>query len=174
MEYVFLDLDDVLVDFCGAALAAHGRSIADYPPGVYELEVALHMPKERVWGPIDGDPVFWHNLKPYPWAQLLPLRALRVGPVRVLSKAHNHPHCYAGKRWWCNQILPGLKLWLVDDEKHLLARSGRLLIDDADYNVEAWRNAGGQAILFPRPWNKRHAESYNAIETVLAELKEYE
>jgi len=41
--------------------------------------------------------------------------------------------------------------------KHLLARPGRVLIDDSQANVEKFTQAGGHGIIYPQQWNTLHA-----------------
>ena len=39
----------------------------------------------------------------------------------------------------------------------MLAKRGRVLIDDSDVNCEKFAAAGGTAIVFPQRWNSAHA-----------------
>lgn len=64
--------------------------------------------------------------------------------------------------------MDGKKRWLLDHYQHLAgqvlfgnkkefcANPEHLLIDDYDENIKKFREAGGQAILFPRPWNSNY------------------
>ena len=42
---------------------------------------------------------------------------------------------------------------VLTDQKHLLARPGRILIDDFKSNTVAWEKEGGKAFVFPQPYN---------------------
>ncbi len=47
--------------------------------------------------------------------------------------------------------------YVIGPHKHLLAKSGGILIDDSDTNCQKFRLSGGTPILFPQPWNEmRH------------------
>jgi len=47
--------------------------------------------------------------------------------------------------------------------KEKLAAPCRLLIDDRSENVKAFRDAGGSAILVPRPWNDGSRERFESF-----------
>ena len=51
--------------------------------------------------------------------------------------------------------------YALTPQKHLLAGPNRILIDDNDRNIEAFRAAGGIGILFPQPWNANHESQTN-------------
>jgi len=55
--------------------------------------------------------------------------------------------------------------------KHLLAKPDTLLIDDKDENVEGFWDAGGKAILVPRPWNSNHKLSDVSVNMVSHSLE---
>ena len=55
-----------------------------------------------------------------------------------------------------NRFGRGFRDFLIGPPKWICARPDQLLIDDNDGNVESFRERGGQAILFPQPWNLNH------------------
>jgi hypothetical protein len=155
-EYVFLDMDGVLADFMGGAHKAHGREydVATYPKGCWEIADHWQMPVDEFWAGIHAVRYFWELLDFYPWMnELLTLAAEHGSEVKLLTSPARSPFCYSGKRAWCDQFIPkGIEL-IICKSKHLIAGPNRLLIDDGDHNVDPWRKHGGQAILFPQPWN---------------------
>jgi len=147
---VFLDLDGVCVDFITAACAAHGTS------------------REAFWAPITaGGAAFWHDLEPYPWFDDL-LDAVSGAEVYVCSSPSRDPGSLAGKVAWMYDHFPKHmhRQFVLTSHKHLLAKPGRFLVDDAEHNAEAWARAGGTPILFPRPWNRAAAESADPVAAV--------
>lgn len=164
-DIVFLDMDDVLCEWMVHAVKLHDRSLdrikhsQAWKPGdgrdVYEI---LGYSKQQFWGKIDESPSFWRDLPKTAWFKdLINIAHSLSESVQVLTKPHNHEHCYSGKhKWWAEHLCGwGIRLILAED-KSLLAAPGRLLIDDRDENCEAFRAAGGSAILFPQHWNSAH------------------
>lgn len=78
--------------------------------------------------------------------------------MTILTSPSLAPSCLEGKVRWLYEHFPKEKGrhfsdFLIGNQKHLLAWPGRVLIDDAEANVEKFRSAGGEAILFPQVWN---------------------
>ena len=59
---------------------------------------------------------------------------------------------------------------LISD-KSVLARSTRVLVDDSQENVASFLAAGGEACLFPQPWNGDPIPDEAAIAEVIAKVK---
>lgn len=101
----------------------------------------------------------------HPWASELIAVCEEAGKLRI---------CTAGdpmRARWLKRGTGYRKCYFVDD-KHELAKPGRLLIDDADHHVEDFRDHGGEAILFPSIHNARHAEAGpEAYKTVMQEIE---
>jgi 5'(3')-deoxyribonucleotidase len=156
----FIDMDGVLVDFVGGALRAHNRQMENWPPGEFDMPKVLKMRCQDFWAPLTGAK-FWAELKPTPEAhELIALLEARFSSreLCILSSPTTDPQCLAGKLQWLCRRLPGYeRRYLLGPEKHYCASPDCLLIDDADHNVDRFREAGGCAILFPRPWNRLHA-----------------
>lgn len=155
-DYVFLDMDGVLADFMGGAFKAHGReyNAAEYPKGCWEIADHWQMPVNEFWAAIHADPHFWESLLPYGWASDLMELACEYGKeVKIITSPARSPSCYSGKRSWWGKVVPAKIELIICKSKQLIAAPNRLLIDDGDHNIDAWRAAGGQAIVFPQPWN---------------------
>lgn len=156
----FVDMDGVLVDFVGGALQRVGREFPDWPPGEFNMSKVLGMASHRFWERLNGAD-FWSGLSPTP--ECHPLMAhlestFGSWDICILSSPTRDPQCLAGKVMWLEKHLPDYRRrFLLGPEKRFCAGPDNLLIDDADHKVDAFRNAGGCAILFPRPWNRLHA-----------------
>jgi len=80
-------------------------------------------------------------------------------------------------RWsWIKEYLPEFykRTIITQAPKHLLARPDTLLIDDKDENVDGFREAGGKALLVPRPWNRAHLQANRTVEVVKEFLERIE
>jgi beta-phosphoglucomutase-like phosphatase (HAD superfamily) len=166
IEHVFLDMDGVLADFFHPALARHGRAdlAAAWPVGVRDMAGTMGVTWEAFWAPLVADgAAFWADLPALPWLDDL-LRAVeRHAPWTVLTRPHPEPCCVAGKVAWMNRHLAPrsgdrhFERFVLTRSKRWLAAPGRVLIDDSEAMVASFRAAGGDAVLFPQPWNAGHA-----------------
>lgn len=55
-----------------------------------------------------------------------------------------------------------------------MAKSGAILIDDYDVNVNKFVTAGGHAVLFPQPWNANKQYIGCKVEYVLSQIDDIE
>lgn len=163
---VYVDLDGVLADLVGGALAAHGwpRQFRDRMT-LYTLWHHLNISEEDFWAKLDNE-CFWWQLDATDdcAAVLSACEAFAPGNVSLLTRPRPYPSCLAGKYRWVRARLPHyLDRLHVSTAKHYLAGPGRLLIDDSDDEVRRWRDCGGDAILFPRPWNEARGRAGEAV-----------
>jgi hypothetical protein len=156
----YIDLDEVLVDFTGGALAVHGwtrpQLEAARPPGLWSVPAAMGMPQSQFWNAIEAaGEDFWTELEYLPWAADL-LRLLDGLDWRIVTSLPPKAKlsCYFGKLRWLDAHFNGQfsRCHLLHD-KHLLARFGTVLIDDNPENVERFRAEGGDGIVFPSRGN---------------------
>lgn len=171
---VFLDMDGVLVDFMSGALKAHGAGRERLTRGEWDFAKCLGLTQEEFWAKCKGHS-YWEGLLPlHDWLDILDVVRNAAGFDRVwlLSSPSHDPGCLSGKYAWLGLHLPGYqrKLILAPD-KRPLARPGALLIDDSETNCAGFRAAGGEAFLFPRPWNHLHAEAHLGLDALLLTLK---
>ena len=171
--HVLLDMDGVLTDMVRAAADAHLLEYPDtWPPGQYDLQIALNHKGSRseFWAHLDG-PAFWANMPWMPDGRLILELIEQTGlDITILTSPTLDPYCCAGKAMWISNHLPKYRRKvLIGPQKYRCARPDALLIDDSDSNVDAFIQHGGQAILLPRPWNKRHA--LPTIPTLIEELQ---
>ena len=133
---IFLDLDGVLTDFERHCDETGYRR----PDGSPDYE---RMNCNKWFGNMcayDGARAFYDDL-------------CRIARVRFLTAPITHPECFGGKAEWIKSFVPEKGGFVLKDlmivasqDKYLIAKPGRILIDDRLKNVTAWRAAGGQAV----------------------------
>lgn len=141
-KIIFIDLDDTLADFYGAA------NNSNWPNGVDEG--------------LMYDPGFFFNLKPIPGALKNIRRLLNLGfDVQILTQPlYNHPECYLDKVKWVCTWLPELsnKIILTQDKGLIV---GEYLIDD---NKQKWEipfsKNGGEFIRYGTSREEMTPESH--------------
>ena len=152
---IYLDMDGVTANFLLGTRKAHG--IFDKPAQQWDWFLDWDLTLEQFWEPIDSDTNFWYNLDPHPWMEELLIEVEKIDPeFRVLTSPRNTPQCYTGKHYWIEKyfgITNQCRRYCPYGQKHELAGPDRILIDDADHNIDAWEAAGGIGVLFPQPWN---------------------
>jgi len=190
---VLLDLDDVLNEFTIHAMRHVGCHMPggwrDYNPKfgfniiAATNDVLRHQERCRPYEPFSYNS-FWSKITKDVWESvpksklfddITSLASYLVGidnifvvtsPITdqdgVLSS-----NCIDGKLRWIDEHVPLSQHQLViTKSKWTLATPDNLLIDDSDKNVNEFRNYGGKAILFPRPWNSLNSFSYCPMEFV--------
>lgn len=174
---VLLDMDGILCNWVQGVCDLLGKPNPYLEPknaGVWDIEELLGT---SVWGAIHATHgYFWADLpemsdtpellslvRQYvPWESI---GILTAGPLRGST--------IDGKMEWIQRNYPLLKSRvLVGRDKSFCAGPHRLLIDDKKSNVDAFKTAGGQAILVPRPWNEDHKWHDVAIQKVREALEQ--
>jgi hypothetical protein len=151
---LFIDVDGVLADFCGAACKVHGKP--GYEVTHWNFYEDWGMTEDEFWLPIhNGTQKFWEDLEPYPWTQDLLKMVRKADPdFFICTKPSTCPASLAGKMSWLQRhVSPVIKNYIMAPQKWPLAQPGRLLIDDSDENCQGFAAHGGSVLLFPRPWN---------------------
>ena len=165
VKHIFLDMDGVLTDFVGAALRLHGRTelLDNWPRGERDIAKVLGLSRGAYWSKIDEQGSdFWASLEPYAWLHELIDVVRDVAPFTILTAPSLSPSSAEGKVRWMYEHFPKVEgrrftSYLIGSQKHLLAQPGHLLIDDSEAHVDAFQAAGGQAILFPQVWTRKHS-----------------
>ena len=180
---IFCDIDGTLVDYIGGICQAWGINnpyLEDSPQyqevvGIYDLCQTLSMPQRQL-DSIGSCHNFWKRLR---WLkdgrQLLQLVERIVGKenVRLLSQPTNEAFSYAGKMLWIKRHLPDyVGRSLLGVCKTDAGGPGKILIDDCEENIEAWKKLGGIGILVPRPWNRLGEAGYVPHQWVEARLRD--
>lgn len=199
MIRVFLDMDDVLVNFTGHVVKHYfGLVYRDvmqhWKPGKFSIvdtikeipyakEDGLADRADRLW--VDWRE--WHELPLTPWAsQLLNIGRVLSGdePYVITSPPVFHDHsilcdCYAGKLLGYQKLIAdGTEIkndrLILTKHKPLFAKNRDcILIDDRQDTVNEWNKAGGTGILFPRWHNDHWQYSKNPMGVVLNDLWMY-
>ena len=182
---ILLDMDGVLCDFVKSACVAFNFDPDDvyrnWKPGVYDVAEVFGINnaggwdgQEKLWATIDArGEYFWATLPEYRWSRELYDECSKFDDIYFLTSPTRNPSCASGKLKWI-QAFMGNKAasnFLIGPAKHLCARQDNVLIDDYEYNVDKFRDAGGKAILFPQPWNRLGRIEYPVV-TVMKELRE--
>ncbi len=161
----WLDMDGVLADFFGAACRLHGFDPEAYPPNVWDMPSVLGITAEEFYRPMTAD--WWAWLRPTP--EFVTLReVMRRRDVRILTSPHDG-RSMLGKKLWVSIWCPSrLIVFASYEQKAKYAGPDQVLLDDCDRNIEAWRLAGGTAILMPRRWNSgwREPDTFQALNSL--------
>lgn len=166
-ERIFLDMDGVLADYYGGISRAFGREPWPYSCRLGDWNFfkgePFHLTDSDVAPRMDR--AFYANLD---WladgSELVAGCASIVGErnVFLLTSPWDTPGCHEGKVDWVKRHMPDYrKRLLIGSAKEACSFPGAVLVDDSEVNCakfEAVKNPG-RAVLLPRPWNARHAES---------------
>lgn len=170
---ILLDMDDVVVDLLGGLRKLWpDREIGDDGWSVCQTLGITHA---EFWDRIVQTPNFWADLDFTPQGRAL-ISAVNLRPNTEWWFATSPTGCAVaaeGKYRWVEKHLgkdATSKIVLVQD-KWLLARQGAVLIDDRDYNVEAFCQKGGIGIHWPRNWNNARFNSHQPLDYVLNRLE---
>lgn len=152
---ILLDVDGVLANFIGSLIASLGLDISHDDWVTYDHHRTLGLTDDQMWA-ATRTPGWWSELYPYPWAHEIMSRLREIDPDIIFSTAPSaDPKCAAEKIDWLRSygFMGSRNDFMIGPHKHLMAKSGALLIDDSDKNIAAFRTAGGLALTFPQPWN---------------------
>jgi len=169
-----LDVDGVLADFPRAACKLHGRPYLYEEPlradavGVWDMEKCWGISEDEFWEPInEAGEEFWRTLDFTPDAhEIIEIVERIVGRENVIpvTSCIHHPSAAAGRVAWIHERLPQYRgEFFLGAAKHKIAAPDVVLVDDADKNIKRFRDAGGQVVLYPRPWNSAHVQRNNAL-----------
>lgn len=164
-------MDELLSDFVGGACRLYGLKTVDvlpyWTPGRWEMDEPLSRASGSVvtldsfWRRIDETPGFWHYLDELPWVDQLVDLVTEFSERHELARWHvvtspgRDPGCYLGKATWLKRKFGrDFDRFTITPHKELYAQPGVVLIDDRESNVDAFRTAGGSAILFPCHHNR--------------------
>ena len=167
----FLDLDGVIVAFAEGVIKWYNL---DCTPEDF-----------KKWGAIfnfftGSEATFWEGLTDKFWLGLeFTKEAKRIltlveplKPCILTSPSHTSA---GSKQQWIKENLPDYfndGRYLIGPAKHFGAHSESVLIDDAEENIDKFKNEGGHVILVPRPWNRlRGNDVLEHIKTELDKIK---
>lgn len=157
IDVILLDMDGVLADFVSAAIGVCGLPLKHDEVDQWDFFLP-YMTAEEFWQKIDAVPGFWSNvIQPYPWApEIVALCKENAKQVVFASAPCNHPNSAEGKIRWLRRhffMERDRNDYMLGPDKYLMAKPGRVLIDDNENNCVAFNTEGGHSVLFPQPWN---------------------
>lgn len=172
---LFSDMDGVMVDMprrvAGLFNVDYDLMRKSWKSGNPSMEAELKVSKSEFWRTINRCEPFWHTLDPYPYLNDL-LNVFKGITVNILTSPATNPACAAGKMMWIQKYVPHLAPhMIICKDKFLLAKHGRILLDDTDKKIAAWDAVGeGYSITFPQPWNKNYMYADDPIGYVAEQL----
>lgn len=184
---LFIDLDEVIADFTGAALLALDEDPAEFqrdrPKGIWDITKHLGITHEVFWDAIDSrGEAFWEEIEPLPWAAglIAGVSDSYYADWYILSSPGDGLHTWTGKLKWLDKYFGGeFQHAILTPHKHLLAQPGAILIDDRLSNICSWEapetgKPGGSGILFPSLGNPLWKLAENPLPHVLEQLARLE
>lgn len=181
IKTVFYDMDGVMCNWHDPTCRLFGTSMAEiapqWEPGCFELRRILKVSDPELWAVVDrAGQQFWANLELLPGAkQMWELADEFKWGKHFLTCPSAHPSSSAGKVEWLAKFTGNnnFRDYIFTKNKHFCAGPDRLLIDDSDDNVNAFRANGGHAILYPALWNSEWKRKDEAVIRVLAQMREF-
>ena len=163
MPTIYLDMDGVCCDFYGAALQAIGHP--GEATGKWNFYKGFGLTTDQFWAIIHSKgEAFWADMPEYPWFGDLYDSLCRQGDVLFLTSPSQDPACASGKMKWLQSRFSrefDNFIFARRPHKHLLATPSAWLIDDHTATVKRFVEAGGNGILFPRPWNEANPHGFD-------------
>lgn len=178
---IFLDADGILVNFMQGVFD-HYRCESPHKDGErsdWDLFKLINKCENEFWHNV-ADEDFWANLKKTPEADEiveLAIDTVGVDQIAILTAPpkSNRSAAISGKLKWFEKNYPHLAHNVIPThQKHFCAGIYSYLIDDNDKNCEKFAQWGGEAWLFPRPWNAnfhKQATAMRDLETDLQVIK---
>lgn len=173
IRMAYFDMDGLLADFTGAALAVHGATIPvdDISWNFFEQ---IGITEEQFWAPLRNRG-FWANIPPLnDGFELLSKVVGILGWDRIAICSNVACVTSAdGKMDWLRRYVPALaKRAVFTTSKGICAYPGAVLLDDYEKNIRDFAQNGGRTILIPRTWNSRKPETKQGAFDVLEVFKQ--
>ena len=177
---IILDVDEVLVDFVGAACRVHGTTKEElhqnWEPGNWAMTNPLKITEKEFWKPIhEAGAEFWETLEPLPWMdEVLEIVARASDEFFLVTAPSRSIECHHGKINWIKKTMgDNFSNFLITSSKHILARPGVVIIDDRETTVHRFIEEGGSGIVFPAHHNSKHLYKNEPILYLQEELRSY-
>lgn len=159
-KYIFLDLDDTLIDTTNYLINWHNKEFPFNDPkncGTRDIHSILGMTWEDCWDKLPVE--FWANIPWCPWGKQIVELAETHFPDQVYLLTSPIPNgvCSHGKQLWINKFMPEYKnKMIIGHKKYVIVNSDGLLIDDSYINEEKFDKVGksDSFFLFPSYQNK--------------------
>jgi hypothetical protein len=186
---IYVDLDGVLIDCAGPAMAVNG--VPDFYEQQYPEECGFNIVEacNILRFALDKEPLsadeFWRRTSETFWASLpfTPLGEEFIDELQAVVGRENicvasatisskyTAAAIAGRQRWLDKNLPGVPYFLGPD-KRFLAHRDAILIDDANHNCSKFSKAGGTAILVRRPWNSGGYQHVNPLIAAMSDVRQ--
>jgi calcineurin-like phosphoesterase family protein/5'(3')-deoxyribonucleotidase len=176
---VYLDMDGVVCCLTRAVYDLfkeddkYDELYENWPLATYDMTKVFGIESESVmWNTIDaGGPEFWQNVPEFPWFQDLYDALAQRGRVVFLTSPSCDASSLSGKLLWLQDRFGKFyRDYIITNKKHLLAHPKAVLVDDSPAMVKMFRDAGGQAVLFPQPWNG-HTVPDNVVDHIVSKVE---
>jgi 5'(3')-deoxyribonucleotidase len=152
-QAIFLDLDGVIADFAGAYKAAFNRSAHDDDPFTVQQFVMQVPDFFRILPVLEKG------------AELVDLLKDQYEVIFLTTPMEGVESCRRDKLEWVREHFgTGHDVLFSDDKAEFVMDEKSILIDDMQYNLKPWRDAGGTAIDF----KQRNDAIIEKIEDVLS------
>lgn len=145
MKTIFLDMDDVVVDFSKAIKNILGAE--EKKSKFLEDEWKIILQHQRIYRNLEkclGADILINFCR-----SLRDNRAYNLMFLTAVPRKNDMPWAFYDKVLWAQKYYPDIPVWFgpfsVDKWKHCSKYD--ILIDDRLSNIESWREAGGIAIL---------------------------
>jgi 5'(3')-deoxyribonucleotidase len=173
---ILCDVDGVLANFVNGVIESHDMPLTHDEYATWDHHRVLGIADEKFWEPT-REAGWWESLLPYSWSVNLIVELESIAPVVFTTTTSACSKCPSEKVNWLRDwgFLGTMATnYMIGPKKELMARPETILIDDSDDNVEKFIHAGGNAILFPQPWNKnRHLIKTDRVAYVLEAVHEW-
>lgn len=159
LETIYLDMDDVLVNFRCNWLRAYNEAfndnLTDEHLTVWDLANVIKPECTDRWSCIrNGN--FFFNLEPLEGAIESVKKLLGIfGSDRIYIASNSLEFAYEDKYRWIEKYLPELKnnIIFLSNKGKLFAKNS-ILVDDGPQNAIAFEKAGGYPIIYDAPYNR--------------------
>jgi len=132
--------------------------------------------EKDMWDKISaGGTDWWANLEIFDWSKRLVNRMKKEGEVYFLTSPGSCIPAPSGKMQWIENHLQMVEQLIIAKDKHLCAGPNRLLIDDSEKKIEAFRKNGGHAFHWPMQYRIDDGDENidDVFEKLLYDIKGY-
>jgi 5'(3')-deoxyribonucleotidase len=159
-----LDVDGIVADWHKAIIKHHKKDLDwdDLPEG--SIASTLGLTDQTLWKGCDRH--FWENIEKTPDADKIvevvrhffipkEICIVTMVPIHYGFPLEMTGECLLGKIKWLDNHFPGMsEQFFIGPNKDFASAPWSVLIDDATKVVDSFIEDGGNAILYPRPWNR--------------------
>jgi len=150
-KIVFLDLDGIIRDFVQGVIDKFNLDITHKDVTHWDYFTKdLNLP--NFWGELDYD--FWMKLKFTKEAKKVLKIVKPYKPIILTSPTYDSA---GATQQWIKARLPEYfneDRYLIGPAKWACANENAALIDDAEHNIDGFKERGGYGIMWPAPWNR--------------------